>query len=171
MWACGSIIGCVQRPCSVNQHRSPDLRLHASRIIFITRPQNEILGRFDRGNKRSNAARSLPTIGHHASTVADNHDPQTPSSPPGESEVVADLTADQMSVGQEDGHPSGFIFGLEPLEDTRRAVRKWMAAIACDSDDARDTSGECGHAGTAPDTAHALLLLQLFYEVCARVCL
>lgn len=131
--------------------------------------QNEILGRFDRGSKRSNATRSTPTTDHHASTVADNQDPRAHSSPPGETEVVADLTADQMSVGQEDGHPSGFIFGLEPLEDTRRAVREWMAAIACDSgEDARDTSGECGHAGNAPDTAHALLLLQLFYEKIER---
>ena len=60
-----------------------------------------------------------------------------------------------------------FIFGPEALPDTRRAMRRWMAAV-CERSvhDAHDTPGVVAdgrHNG--PGVMHALLLLQLFYEV------
>ena len=115
--------------------------------------------------------KSPPNAVHHDSTVAANQGLRASSSPPGGPEVVSDVNVDQEVVGTEDGRPWGFIFGLQPLQDTRRAVRRWMAAVACDSSDAaRDTSGVRDHTRNSPDTAHALLLLQLFYEVSACAC-
>ena len=61
----------------------------------------------------------------------------------------------------------GFMFGSEALTDTRRAIRQWMAAVCGhDAHDEHHTQGVRDRdARNVPGTMHALLLLQLFYEV------